>query len=72
MNDAFEKPKLEIVQAVSDGVCKYKKGRWTALMLDWSKLGVGFIFSQKHCLGPGECVGCCQSGFRVTFVGSRF
>ena len=71
MNNAFEKFKVEIVRAVYDGVCKSKKGQLTALVSDWFKVGIGFFFCQKHCNCPRESVGCCQSGWRVTYVGYR-
>ena len=70
MNDAFKKAKLEVVQAVSYGVCKYKKDQLTTLVLDWFKVRVGFVLCQKHCRYHGELVGCCQSDWRVTYVGS--
>ena len=39
---------------------------------DWSKTGIGFFLSQKHC----ECISslpeCCESGWKITLAGSRF
>ena len=42
-NNDFEKTKQEIVQAVSDGVCKYEKGWLTALVSDSSQVRIRFV-----------------------------
>ena len=39
---------------------------------DWSKTGIGFWLLQKHCPCPEEGPLCCNDGWKVTLVGSRF
>ncbi len=42
------------------------------LATDWSKDGIGYWLFQKHCQCPSREIFCCQEGWRVTLVGSRF
>ncbi|QQP38294.1 Uncharacterized protein FKW44_018834, partial [Caligus rogercresseyi] len=38
----------------------------------WSKEGIGYYLSQKHCECDAQTPDCCNDGWRVTLVGSRF
>ena len=44
----------------------------TCLRTDWSKEGIGFFLSQKHCSCDSDLPGCCTDGWRITLCGSRF
>ena len=50
----------------------YDIKRKTCLRSDWSKQGIGFYLSQKHCSCDSDLPGCCESGWRITLCGSRF
>ena len=49
INDAFERSKQEIIEAVKNGVKAFDPKRTTCLATDWSKSGVGFCLLQKTC-----------------------
>ena len=39
---------------------------------DWSKFGIGFLVTQKHCSCPlDEAPRCCKDGFKIVFAGSK-
>ena len=46
--------------------------RETCLRPDWSKTGIGFFLSQKHCNCPQPDPGCYVDGWKITLAGSRF
>ena len=72
LNEAFEKSKLEIVRAIENGVEIYDLVKDTCLRPDWSKKGIGYFLSQKHCECDSFIPGCCECGWRITLAGSRF
>ena len=72
LNEAFEKSKLEIVRAIENGVEIYDPAKVTCLRPDWSKKGIGYFLSQKHCECDSFIPGCCEFGWRITLAGSRF
>ena len=72
LNDAFESSKIEIVNAIKEGVEIYDPTRRTCLRPDWSKKGIGYFLSQKHCKCDSVVPGCCEHGWRITLAGSRF
>ena len=45
----FERSKLEIIRLIRDGVKTFEPTRTTCLATDFSKKGLGFTLSQKHC-----------------------
>jgi hypothetical protein len=70
---AFDASKQEILKQCEKGVRSFDPSLPTAIATDWSKLGIGFWLTQKHCSCPGEPLpGCCQSGWQTVFCGSRF
>ena len=71
LNAAFESSKLKIVEAIKQGVEIFDKNRKTCLPTDWSKLGIGYYLTQKHCSCPSDIPDCCDSGWRITLAGSR-
>ena len=51
LQDAFDKSKEMIVEAIRHGVEIFELNRPTKLQTDWSKTtpGIGYYLSQKHC-----------------------
>ena len=72
LNSIFEQSKMLIVDAIKEGVKIFDLTKRTALHSDWSKTGIGFWLSQKHCTCAGRSPGCCDDGWRITLAGSRF
>jgi len=68
----FQESKDFIVQEIEEGVRIYDKQKPTCLVTDWSKTGIGFWLLQKHCQCPSAEPFCCEEGWKVTMVGSRF
>ena len=71
LNTAFESSKEKIVDAIKQGVEIFDKNRITCLSTDWSKSGIGYYLTQKHCDCTSDLPGCCNSGWRITLAGSR-
>lgn len=71
LNEVFEQSKQQIVEAIKSGVEIFDKNRTTALSTDWSKAGVGYYLSQKHCHCDLKIPDCCLDGWRITLAGSR-
>ena len=69
---AFTKSKIAIVDAIKEGVEIFDIRRRTCLRPDWSKTGIGFFLSQKHCNCSSSSPGCCNNGWRIVLAGSRF
>ena len=72
LNVRFEESKRHIVEAIKNGVKIFDPSKQTALHSDWSKTGIGFWLSQKHCDCPGKSPGCCEDGWHIVLAGSRF
>ena len=78
LNEVFEKSKVKIVELIKDGVRNFEKDRPTCLSTDWSKSGIGFTLSQKHC----DCTkqqdtkaytpNCGNGHWKLILAGSRF
>ena len=49
MDNLFQKSKEEIARQIQEGVQAYEMDRPTCLATDWSRTGLGFVLSQKHC-----------------------
>ena len=69
----FQESKSEIVRSIKDGVATFEVNRPTCLATDWSKTGIGFTLSQKHC----SCLEinnplCGENHWKVAYAGSRF
>ena len=47
LQNAFKIAKKAIVQNIKDGVKTYVPGLVTALISDWSKVGIGYMLTQK-------------------------
>ena len=72
LQQAFDASKTEICTRIQEGVRIFDKNRLTCLATDWSKDGIGYWLFQKHCQCPSREIFCCQEGWKVTLVGSRF
>ena len=72
MNTLFQVTKDTIVNEIYHGVEIFDKSRPTCISTDWSKDGMGFWLSQKHCGCATSKPFCCPDGWRITLAGSRF
>lgn len=72
IDDLFEESKQLIIDEIQEGVTIFDKSKPTCLATDWSKTGIGFWLSQKHCRCPKIEPFCCKTGWKITLVGSRF
>ena len=73
MDALFSKSKEKIVRLVEEGVRSFETCRPTCLATDWSKTGLGYTLSQKHCNCPGPAKPNCKPGhWKLVFAGSRF
>ena len=61
-----------IIEAIEKGVEIFDVKKKTCLHCDWSKAGVGFYLTQKHCNCDSDYPDCCDDGWRITLCGSRF
>lgn len=74
----FEKSKETIVNLIREGVCSFELDRVTCLATDWSKTGIGFTLSQKHCDCKVEestklhSPNCGKGHWKLVLAGSRF
>ena len=73
LENFFQNSKGQIISLIEHGVTTFEVNRPTCLATDWSKTGIGFTLSQKHCQCPGTSDPFCGSGhWKVTYAGSRF
>ena len=70
--EAFSQSKKEIIKAVEEGVRMFQLGKPTCLGTDWSRIGLGFVLTQKHCQCSTIKPDCCKDGWKIVFAGSRF
>ena len=69
---AFESPKSEIAKLVADGVSSFEVDKYTCIVTDWSKVGIGFVMWQKRCACTKIHPSCCPNGWVLVTCGSRF
>ena len=72
LNQIFQDSKKLIIEAIEKGVEIFDVKKRTCLRCDWSKAGVGFYLTQKHCNCDSDYPDCCDDGWRITLCGSRF
>ena len=72
LDEAFNRSKEAIIDAIRHGVEIFDPQRKTCLRTDWSKKGTGYYLLQKHCNCTTELPDCCPGGWRITLAGSRF
>ena len=68
----FDESKNKIADKVLEGITRFEVGRWTGLLTDWCKQGLGYLLVQKHCGCEELTPICCSGVWRVCMVGSRF
>ena len=72
LTNLFTAAKEYIRTNIVEGITRFDLGRWTAVLTDWSKAGIGFIMSQKYCKCESITPICCSDGWKVCMVGSNF
>lgn len=72
LDSLFQEMKTVIAREIEKGVTLFDPTLPTALMPDWCKTGIGYIMAQKHCKCEEITPKCCQGGWKVCLVGSRF
>lgn len=72
LESIFMKSKDSIIDAIKEGVRIFDINRRTCLRTDFSKSGIGYFLSQKHCTCESQSYGCCSDGWQITLAGSRF
>ena len=72
LNQIFNDSKEFIIREIQNGVQIFDKNLPTCLSTDWSKEGIGFWLSQKHCKCSKTKPFCCRTGWKPTLIGSRF
>ena len=70
--DAFQKSKFELIEAIKHGVQIFHPKCKTCLSPDWSKTGIGYWLCQKYCNCNSDKPDCCEDGWKITLAGSRF
>ena len=73
LETVFQESKKQIVESIEEGVRTFEVNRQTWLATDWSKTGIGFTLSQKHC----DCIErndpfCDENHWKVNYAGSGF
>ena len=72
LQDKFVEAKTVISNQIIEGVKGFELGRRTALITDWSKIGIGYLLCQKFCSCNQDTVRCCRTGWKIVHMGSRF
>ena len=72
LKETFEKTKSALCEVAVKGLTYFDMSKETALVTDWSKLGIGFVLLQKHCNCKGEIDPlCCEDGWHFVLCNSR-
>jgi len=71
LQEAFEKSKIGLVEAIEDGVRIFDPRR-KCLSPDWSCTGIGYWLRQQYCSCLSDTPDCCKDGWKITLAGSRF
>ena len=70
---AFQSSKESIIAAeIRHGVDIFDPMKRSCIRPDWSRQGIGYFLSQKHCSCDSCIHDCCTDGWRVALAGSRF
>ena len=72
MDELFKRSKAEIVRLIQEGVKAFEKNRTTCLATDWSRTGMGFTLTQKHCKCKIITPECGNDHWKIVLIGSRF
>ncbi len=72
LEDAFQRSKQAIIEAIKEGVEIYDPSRPLYLHTDYSGHGIRYWLRQKHCNCDSDHPECCPTSWCVTLIGSRF
>ena len=72
LHTLFEQSEDVIIKEMKEGVRLFDLSRTTCISTDWSVDGVGFLLKQKCCQCPSKNPSCCQDGWKLCLLGSRF
>ena len=72
LEDAFQASKQVIANEIETGVKIFDKSKPTCIATNWSKDCIRFWMFQKHCTCLEASPFCCNDGWKITLVGSRF
>ena len=68
----FQDAKKEIIRLVENGVKTCNTNLMTCILTDWSKIGIGFLFTQKRWdCSLEKAPRCCNEGWQIVFAGSK-
>ena len=70
LQEQFTRSKELIVQAMCVQI--FDASKRTCIRTDWSKQGIGYYLTQKHCNCDSNLPNCCLRGWKITLCGSRF
>ena len=68
----FHESKEIMIIEMKEGMRLFDPARPTYLATDWSVDGMGFFLMQKYCHCLKKTPACCQNGWKLCLVGSRF
>ena len=57
-----------LIETIQEGITRYDTHRWTALMTDWARQGLGYVMCQKYCSCTNITPNCCSDGWKVCMV----
>ena len=60
------------MEAIEAGIRTFEIGKWTCLLTDFCKTGIGFFLMQKKCNCQDINPYCCSNVWHLVFAGSRF
>ena len=73
LDRVFEESKAKIVELIKEGVKTFDRDRVTCVSTDFSKKGLGYTLTQKHCTCQPPYKTTCGNGhWHLVLVGSRF
>ena len=72
LSSIFKESKDVIINEMKNGVRLFQPSRPTCLVTDWSTSGIGFCLLQKYCQCTLKTPICCNGGWKLCLIGSRF
>ena len=73
LDKVFNESKAKVVELIREGVKTFEKDRVTCVSTDFSKKGLGYTLTQKHCAcAPPYTTTCGDGHWHLILVGSRF
>ena len=72
LQNIFERSRIALVKVATEGLAYYDITKRTAVVCDWSKVGIGFLLLQKHCECTDDSILCCSGGWKLAYCNDRF